>query len=106
MKCGKPSQNGVCRLKLNWTKRALRQLIQAQDYIARDNPSAAKIIAERIIDAAKLFVEQPKIGRPGRIAGTREWVVGRTPYLLVYTVQNGEIWIISVIHSKQDWPGA
>lgn len=84
----------------------MRQLIHAQDYIARDNPSAAKTVAERIIDAANLFIEQPKIGRPGRIADTREWVVERTPYLLVYTVQNGEVWIISVIHSKQDWPGA
>jgi plasmid stabilization system protein ParE len=46
-------------LKLKWTKRALRQLIHAQDYIAKDNPAAAQAVAERIADAARLLPTQP-----------------------------------------------
>jgi plasmid stabilization system protein ParE len=49
-------------LKLKWTKRALLQLIHAQDYIAKDNPAAAQAVAERIADAARLLPTQLSIG--------------------------------------------
>jgi len=98
--------NGVCSLKLIWTKRALRQLIHAQDYIAKDNPAAAQAVAERIAYAAHLLLTQPWIGRSGRIEGTREWVVKKTPYLLVYAIESDLVQIVAVIHSKQRWPDA
>jgi len=91
-------------LKLKWTERALRQLIHAQDYIARDNPAAAQAVAQRIADASRLLPVQPWIGRPGRIDGTREWVVKQTPYLLVYAIEDDALQIVGVIHSKQRWP--
>jgi len=93
-------------LKLKWTKRALQQLKEAQDYISRDNPAAARDIAERIAQATRLLLTQPQLGRTGRVQGTREWVVMHTPYLLAYTVKNDTVQILSVIHSKQDWPQA
>jgi addiction module RelE/StbE family toxin len=91
-------------LKLKWTRRALRQLAEAQDYIARDNPIAARQIAERIAKAAHLLLTQPEMGRPGRIVGTREWVVGRTPYFIVYVRQDDTLQIVRIIHGKQHWP--
>lgn len=101
-----PLPNGVCKLKLKWTKRALRQLNQAQEYISRDNPAAAAEVANHIAESTLLLLTQPRIGRPGRVKGTREWVVKQTPYLLAYTVENNTLQILSVIHSKQDWPQA
>ena len=97
-------QNGVCSLKLKWTRCALRQLIHAQDYIAQDNPIAAQAVAQRIADAARLLPTQSRIGRPGRVKGTREWVVKQTPYLPVYALEVDAVHIVSVIHSKQRWP--
>jgi addiction module RelE/StbE family toxin len=91
-------------LKLKWTKRALLQLIHAQDFIAQENPVAAQAVAQRIADAARLLPNQTRIGRPGRVEGTREWVVKQTPYLLVYAIENDAVQIVSVIHSKQRWP--
>jgi addiction module RelE/StbE family toxin len=91
-------------LKLKWTKRALRQLIEAQDYIARDDPQAAQAVAQRIAKAGRLLPTQPWIGRNGRIEGTREWVVKQTPYLLVYAIEDDTVQIVGVIHSKQRWP--
>jgi len=91
-------------LKLKWTRRALRQLAEAQDYIAKDNPTAARQIAERIAEAARLLLTQPEMGRPGRIAGTREWVVQRTQYFLVYRLYEDTLQILRVLHGKQDWP--
>jgi toxin ParE1/3/4 len=67
-------------LKLQWTRPALNDLIEAQTYIAQDNPQAAQAVAQRLWDAAQSLTDHPQIGRPGHVADTREWVVRRTPY--------------------------
>ena len=92
------------RLKLKWTKRALQQLDKAQDYIAKDNPTIAHSIAERIVQAAHLLLTQPRMGRIGRVSGTREWVVNQTSYFLVYVIKGDTLQVLRVIHSKQNWP--
>jgi len=91
-------------LKLKWTRRALQQLTNAQDYISQNNPTAAKQIATRIVDATQLLLTQPMMGRKGRVTGTYEWVVKQTPYLIVYTTNDNTLQILRVIHSKQNWP--
>jgi toxin ParE1/3/4 len=42
-------------------------------------------------------------GRPGRVPGTREWVVGRTPYLMVYREHGDALEVLHVWHEAQDW---
>ncbi len=91
-------------MKLIWTKRALRQLENAQDYIAQDNPTAANEVATRIAEAAYLLLTQPKMGRKGRVTDTFEWVVKQTPYLIAYVIEEDTLQILRVIHSKQNWP--
>ncbi len=91
-------------MKVKWTRRALKQLKIAQEYIAEDNPIAAQEVAQRIWDATKLLSAQPDMGRLGRVTGTREWVVKKTPYLLAYQVVGDDLRVIAVIHSKQLWP--
>ena len=91
-------------MKLRWTKRALSQLRDAEDYIAQENPEVAKVVAERIASATCLLLTQPQMGRPGRIANTREWVVSKTPYFIAYSVLNEDLIILRVIHEKQHWP--
>ncbi len=94
----------MCRLKLKWTRRALRQLLDAQEYIARENPAAAKHVIERIAAAAGRLLHHPRMGRAGRITGTHELIVNRTPYFIVYVLVNDTVQILRVLHSKQDWP--
>jgi plasmid stabilization system protein ParE len=36
-------------------------------------------------------------------AGTREWVVSRTPYVLVYRTTADAVEILHVWHAAQDW---
>lgn len=98
------SHNGACSLKLKWTSRALSQFSDALHYIAENNPAAADAVAKRIAAATRLLLEQPRAGRPGRISGTYEWVVKRTPYLIAYTVNDDQLIILRVIHGKQRWP--
>ena len=44
------------------------------------------------------------MARPGRIAGTREWVVKKTPFFLVYRVDDDMLSVLNLIHGEQDWP--
>jgi toxin ParE1/3/4 len=90
-------------LKLRWTRPALADLIEAQNYIARDNPAAAQAVAERVWHATKNLCDHPNIGRPGHVGGTREWPVSQTPYLIVYRVKSDAVEILRIWHGRQNW---
>lgn len=90
-------------MKLRWTRPALADLIEAQEYIAKENPQAANAVAQRVWQAAKTLRDNPAIGRVGHIEGTRERVVARTPYLIVYRLQSDVIEILRVWHGRRDW---
>jgi toxin ParE1/3/4 len=66
-------------LKTRWTRPALADLEAIADFIGRDNPHAAQRVIVRIVGAVETLGEHPHLGRPGRIAGTRELVVADTP---------------------------
>ncbi|MBS0432957.1 MAG: type II toxin-antitoxin system RelE/ParE family toxin [Proteobacteria bacterium] len=89
-------------LRLEWTTPAADQLEAAQAYYFELNPAATRLLAGRIVEAGKRLREHPEIGRFGLRAGTREWVVSRTPYLLVYRVQGDAVQILHVWHAAQD----
>ena len=90
-------------LRLEWSTPAADELEAAQDYYHGLNPMAARLMARRIVDAAKRLREQPQIGRLGLRDGTREWVVSRTPYVLVYRLTPQAVEILHVWHAAQDW---
>ena len=46
----------------------------------------------------------PEIGRPGRIDGTRELIIQRTPYIVAYRIATKSIRILRVLHGAQMWP--
>jgi len=90
-------------LQVEWTHPALADLIEAQSYIAQENPHAAEVIGQRIWDASQTLRDNPNIGRDGHVTGTLEWIVQRTPYLIVYRVHESRIEILHVYHGKQNW---
>jgi toxin ParE1/3/4 len=92
-------------LRVRWTHPALADLIEAQAYIARENPTAARAIALRVWDAAQQLGEHPEIGRDGYVPETREWVVSQTPYLLVYRLKDDTVEILRVWHGKRKREG-
>ena len=66
--------------RLEFSKRFFRNLAAHEEYIARDNPTAAKKISDLIYKTAESLETQPMIGRSGEREGTRELVVsGYTP---------------------------
>ncbi|HEY0182741.1 MAG TPA: type II toxin-antitoxin system RelE/ParE family toxin [Rhodopila sp.] len=43
-------------------------------------------------------------GRSGREPGTRERVIGRTPFIAVYRVTRSRIEILRILHGAPQWP--
>jgi addiction module RelE/StbE family toxin len=66
---------------------ACRDLENIFDWIARDNPEAARKVSDRILSAIENLGDFPGLGHSGKVVGTREWLVRGTAYLIVYTVE-------------------
>ena len=91
-------------MKLRYTPRARLDLAEIHDYIAQENPQAARRVVLIIRKAAEALPPNPLVGRAGRVAGTREVPVGRFPFVLAYRVDADEVQILSVIHTARMWP--
>lgn len=90
-------------MKLRWTTPAADDLEAAQAYYHDLNPQAAHLLAQRIVKAAKRLRDHPDIGRPGLRENTREWVVSRTPYILIYRQAAGAVEILRIWDGRTDW---
>jgi toxin ParE1/3/4 len=91
-------------MKLRWAAPALQDLEEIGDYIARDNRAAADRVITAVIDQVELLTTHPHIGRPGRIAETRELVIKATPYIVPYHVRGEDVQILAVLHGARRWP--
>jgi toxin ParE1/3/4 len=91
-------------MKIRWSPTAIADLEAIRDYIAKDSPSAARKIANRIKESINRLVQFPLSGRPGRVQGTRELVIPETSYLAAYTIHGDEVRIVALLHGKQRWP--
>jgi plasmid stabilization system protein ParE len=91
-------------MRVKWSRKALLNLDHAVEYIAADNPTAAAEVAQRIWDMSQMLADQPGMGRPGRVAGTRELVISGLPYILPYVEKAGVVTILRVMHTSKKWP--
>ena len=91
-------------MRLTWSAAALDDLVELRAYISKDRPRAAAGVARRILDAVKHLERFPQMGRSGRIEGTRELVIGGTPYLVAYRIQDETIVLLRVLHGARKWP--
>jgi len=91
-------------VRLKWLRSALRNLDDEARYIAADDPAAAKLVVARLLDAVAAMVEQPGIGRAGRVPGTRELVVPKTRYIVPYRVHGDVIEVLRVFHTSRRLP--
>ncbi len=74
-------------------------------HIAEHDPAAAKRVALHILYCVEyLLSENPKLGAPGRVPGTRELVIPKTPYIVPYRVHGSKIEIARVYHASRCWP--
>jgi addiction module RelE/StbE family toxin len=91
-------------VNLKWHPLALSDRKNIYDYIDADSPSAAILVDDRIWNSITNLKRLPEIGRPGRIAGTRELVIQRTPYIVAYRIQGDTVEILRIFHGARRWP--
>lgn len=88
-----------------WSAEAIADLISLRAYIAEHNPDAARRTAQRIIELIEdVLVHNPHIGRPGRVSGTREFVITKTPCIVPYRVRTDALEILRVYHGARRRP--
>lgn len=91
-------------MRVRWLRKALRNLDEEVAYIANDDSAAARIVVERVLNAVAMLAQQPDMGRPGRVPGTRELVVPRTRYIVPYRVRGDAVEILRVFHTSRRLP--
>ena len=91
-------------MRVKWLREALRNLDEEATYIATDDVAVTRLVVKRVLDAVALLAEQPGLGRPGRVPGTRELIVAKTRYLVPYRVRGETVEILRVFHTSRRLP--
>ena len=86
-----------------WSAKALGDLLGILEYIAEANPDAAQALRDEILRKVGCLEDQPKLYRPGRVAGPREMVV-RSNYILIYRESPEQVTVLRLLHAAQMWP--
>ena len=64
----------------------------------------AVVQGDRIAEQIDILLQHPQMGRPGRKQGTRELVISRTPFIVVYRLKGKRIELLRLLHGSQQWP--
>ncbi len=91
-------------MRVRWLRKALGNLDDEARYVASDDPAAARLIVSRVLEAVALLAQQPGLGRPGRVPGTRELIVLKTRYIVPYRVRGDTVEILRVFHTSRRLP--
>ena len=96
--------SGSGKKQLEWTVRASANVLQIEDYIAAENPTAGQKVTNEILRIAKNLRDFPVLGHSGRRAGTREIVIPHYPYFISYRLTSKKVIILAVIHQSRKYP--
>jgi toxin ParE1/3/4 len=91
-------------MQVKWLRKALQNFDDEVTHIAQDDVSAAHVVAQRVMTAVALLADQPGLGRPGRVPGTRELIVAKTRYVVPYRVKGDTVEVLRVFHTSRRLP--
>ena len=93
-------------MRVRLSSRARSHIAEMRVYLhARGATGTAARYSLAIRAALKLLSYFPEYGHPGTAAGTFEWVVRGTPYIVVYELAGSdELMVLGVFHGSQDRP--
>lgn len=90
--------------KIEFSQKAFQDLEAIKNYIYDRNETASREVVKYIIDKIETFLApNPCCGRAGRVAGTRELVLTKYPYIIPYLVKKDVIYIVRVLHTSRKW---
>ena len=90
-------------MRIEWSAEAGHDLREVHASIVQDNKTAAARVIRAIREGVQALSENPLMGRIGGVAGTRELVLSRYPYLVVYRVKKHGVRVLAVIHASRHW---
>jgi len=88
-------------VEIVWSALARTRLREIRAYVARDKPEAAERLGTRIVAMVEALRNHPRLGRVGAEPGIRELVIGSTPYIVLYRVQDQRITTSTIWHAAQ-----
>jgi len=92
-------------MKLVWSPEALHDLAAVHAYVSQHDPAAAVATPNRLVSLLEEGLPiHPRLGRPGRLKGTRDLVVSGTPYIVPYRATPRTIEVLRVYHAARRWP--
>ncbi len=91
-------------MKVVFDARAVEDLEDIRFWISEDRPQTALAVIERILASIERLASFPEMGREGTVSGTREWVVPRLPFIVVYQADaaSGELRVVGVFHAARE----
>lgn len=92
--------------RIDWSAAARRDFRDLTEWFSDRNATVAERVADAIEESVARLEQMPRMGRAGRVAGTRELVVPRTPYIVIYRLQEGEdrVIVVRILHTSRKWP--
>ncbi len=72
-------------------------------YLSERSPQATDSVVGTILKAANGLTVFPLMGRQGTVEGTRERVVARYPYIIVYVLEEDTVMVARILHGAQQW---
>jgi len=87
-----------------WSAASVKHLQQVVEYLQGESSGGAITIRRKILETVRRIGQMPNSGRIGRIDGTREAVVLRSPYIVVYQVSAEAVEILGIWHGARLWP--
>lgn len=91
-------------MRLRWTPAAADDLEAIWGYLAQHLPAFAQSTILQIYQSTQALRSSPLRGRVGREEGTRELVLPRLPYVVVYRVREDDIEILHIYHGARNRP--
>jgi toxin ParE1/3/4 len=88
-------------MKVVYVRAATRDLESIRNYIARDNPEAARRVVARIEQTANRLESFPYSGRPGP-RGIRLLSVAGLPYIVIHRIDGDVVKVVAVFHTSRD----
>jgi len=90
---------------LRWLSTALENLKAICNYYVEQGvPEQSRRTAISIVRTIDQLRSLPDMGRPGRVNGTRELVIARLPFVVIYRHKQGTVEILRILHTAQKWP--
>lgn len=91
-------------MRIEWLPIVARDRESRITCIGDRNPWAAIDLDDAIEVAVRRLTAHPRMGRPGRHRGTREFVVTGIPYVIAYRIEGSVVVILRLLHGAQRWP--